>query len=114
MEEQGLGVDVRYVMLLADVMTTSGKVRAIGRYGVAGQKASVLVRASFEETKKHITAAAIKGETDPLLGVIENIILNQVAPIGTGSFDLVGSLPSAKGRKKKEEPESEEKEEAEE
>jgi len=118
MEEQGLGVDIRYVMLLADVMTASGEVRAIGRYGVAGQKASVLVRASFEETKKHITAAAIRGETDPLLGTIENIILNQVAPVGTGSFDLVGSLPGAKGRKAKkedEEPEeSEEKAEAEE
>jgi DNA-directed RNA polymerase subunit A" len=107
MEEQGLGVDIRYIMLLADVMTSSGEVRAIGRYGVAGQKASVLVRASFEETKKHITAAAIRGETDPLLGTIENIILNQVAPVGTGSFDLVGYLPGAKGRKKAEE-ESEE------
>ena len=101
MEEQGLSIDIRYIMLLADVMTSSGEVRAIGRYGVAGQKASVLVRASFEETKKHITAAAIRGEGDPLLGAIENIILNQVAPVGTGSFDLVGTLPGAKGRKKK-------------
>ncbi len=110
MEEQGLDVDTRYIMLLADVMTASGEVRAIGRYGVAGQKASVLVRASFEETKKHVTAAAIKGETDPLLGTIENIILNQVAPVGTGSFDLVGYLPCAKGKKKKEEPEEQEEE----
>jgi DNA-directed RNA polymerase subunit A" len=110
MEEQGLGVDTRYIMLLADVMTASGEVRAIGRYGVAGQKASVLVRASFEETKKHVTAAAIRGETDPLLGTIENIILNQVAPVGTGSFDLVGYLPGAKGKKKKEEPEEQEEE----
>jgi DNA-directed RNA polymerase subunit A" len=93
MEEQGLGVDVRYIMLLADLMTISGEIRAIGRYGIAGQKASVMVRASFEETKKHFTEATIRGEKDPLLGTVENIMMNQVAPIGTGSFNLVGSIP---------------------
>jgi DNA-directed RNA polymerase subunit A" len=95
MEEQGLGVDPRYVMLLADLMTVQGDIRAIGRYGISGQKASVLVRASFEETKKHFTAAAIRGETDPLKGTVENIMLNQIAPIGTGAFDLVGRIPEA-------------------
>ncbi len=95
MEEQGLGVDVRYIMLLADLMTVEGNIRAIGRYGISGQKASVLVRASFEETKKHLTAAAIKGEKDNLRGTIENIMMNQVAPIGTGAFTLVGRLPGA-------------------
>jgi DNA-directed RNA polymerase subunit A" len=93
MEEQGLGVDVRYIMLLADLMTVDGEIRAIGRYGISGQKASVLVRASFEETKKHLVAASVRGEKDQLKGAIENIILNQVAPIGTGAFDLVGRIP---------------------
>jgi len=92
-------------MLLADVMTSSGVIRAIGRYGISGQKASVLVRASFEETKKHLTAAAIKGEKDPLGGIIENIMLNQVAPVGTGTFDLVGRIPTlAKEAKPKAKP----------
>jgi len=93
MEEQGLGVDVRYIMLLADIMCVQGDVRAIGRYGISGQKSSVLVRASFEETKKHLTAASIKGERDDLHGTVENIMMNQVAPIGTGAFHLVGSIP---------------------
>ena len=93
MDEQGLVVDVRYIMLLADTMTADGEIKAIGRYGISGQKASPLVRASFEETKKHLTAAAIKGESDPLLGTIENIMLNQVAPIGTGAYQLVGRIP---------------------
>lgn len=100
MEEQGLGVDVRYIMLLADLMTVDGKIRAIGRYGISGQKASVLVRASFEETKKHLTAAAIKGERDELKGTIENIMMNQVAPIGTGSFTLIGRIPELSQPKK--------------
>lgn len=93
MEEQGLGVDVRYIMLLADLMTKESNVKAIGRYGISGQKSSVLVRASFEETKKHLTAASIKGEKDNLCGTVENIIMNQVAPIGTGAFRLIGSIP---------------------
>lgn len=94
MEEQGLEVDIRYIMLLADLMTVDGEIKAIGRYGISGQKASVLVRASFEETKKHFVRAAVKGERDNLRGAIENIMLNQVAPIGTGAFQLVGNIPS--------------------
>jgi len=66
MEEQGLGVDIRYIMLLADLMTVDGEIKAIGRYGISGQKASVLVRASFEETKKHLVAASVRGEKDLL------------------------------------------------
>jgi DNA-directed RNA polymerase subunit A" len=93
-EEQGLGIDIRYIMLLADLMTASGEIKAIGRYGIAGQKASVLVRASFEETKKHLIGASVRGEKDPLKGTIENIMMNQVAPIGTGSYDLVGRMPT--------------------
>ncbi|UCD07595.1 MAG: DNA-directed RNA polymerase subunit A'' [Candidatus Aenigmatarchaeota archaeon] len=99
LEEQGLGVDVRYIMLLADLMTVEGHIRAIGRYGLSGQKASVLVRASFEETKKHLTSAAIRGEKDDLRGTVENIMMNQVAPIGTGAFTLVRRLPGLAGKK---------------
>jgi len=110
MEEQGLGVDVRYIMLLADLMTVDGEIKAIGRYGISGQKASVLVRASFEETKKHLVAASVRGEKDQLKGAIENIILNQLAPIGTGAFDLVGRIPEgAVAGEEEEEPKIERK-----
>jgi DNA-directed RNA polymerase subunit A" len=105
MEEQGLGVDVRYIMLLADLMTVEGNIRAIGRYGISGQKASVLVRASFEETKKHLTSAAIRGEKDDMRGTIENIMMNQVAPIGTGAFTLIGRILGLAGKwEKREKP----------
>ncbi len=93
MEEQGLGVDLRYITLLADLMTSDGEIKPIGRYGISGQKASFLVRASFEETKKHLTNSAIIGERDTLKGTIENIIMNQVAPIGTGVYELIGRIP---------------------
>lgn len=92
-EEQGLGVDIRYTMLLADLMTVMGNIRAIGRYGIAGQKASVLARAAFEETKNHLITAAIRGEKDDFRGIVENVMVNQVIPIGTGAFSLKGWIP---------------------
>lgn len=99
-EEQGLGIDIRYLMLLSDLMTVDGGIKAIGRYGIAGQKISVLARAAFEETRKHIIRAAVRGEVDYLSGVIENIMVNQVIPVGTGSYDLVGRIgPKPKEKK---------------
>src|SRR5881296_4607137 len=40
LEEQGLDVDIRHVMLVADMMTSSGEVLQVGRHGVSGEKAS--------------------------------------------------------------------------
>ncbi|GEM_PF-1006017 len=88
LDEQGLEVDVRHLMLLADMMTFDGVVNDIGRYGISGKKASVLARANFEETKKHLVNAAFSGETDNLQGIIENIIVGQIPPIGTGMVQL--------------------------
>ncbi len=88
LEEQGLDVDIRHVMLVADIMTATGEVRQIGRHGISGEKTSVLARAAFEITVPNIVEAAIKGESDPLKGVTENVIVGQSIPIGTGLVDL--------------------------
>ena len=88
LEEQGLDVDVRHVMLVADIMTASGEVQQIGRHGISGGKASVLARASFEVTTKHLLEACIRGERDRLKGIIENVIAGQPIPLGTGSVEL--------------------------
>lgn len=93
LDEQGLNVDIRYIMLLADLMTFTGTIKPIGRYGIAGQKASILARAAFEETKKHLITASIKNEHDELDGIVENIMMNQVIPVGTGAFELSGDIP---------------------
>jgi len=89
MEEQGLTVDIRHIMLVADMMTADGTVKSIGRHGVSGEKASVLARASFEETGKHLLRASIRGEIDNLNGIIENIIIGQPIPLGTGSVSVI-------------------------
>ncbi len=92
LEEQGLDVDIRHVMLVSDIMTNTGGIQQIGRHGISGKKSSVLARAAFELTIQHLVNAAIKGETDPLKGVIENIIVGQTMPLGTGSVELFMSM----------------------
>jgi DNA-directed RNA polymerase subunit A" len=87
--EQGLGVDIRHLMLVADVMTNEGDIRAIGRHGISGKKTSVLARAAFEITAAHLLRAAITGEVDELKGVAENIIVGQPITLGTGAVNLV-------------------------
>ena len=88
-ENQGLNVDIRHLMLVADTMCSSGKVLGITRYGTVKSKASVLARASFEIPIKHLTEASLSGETDHLRSVAENVMLNQYVPIGTGMLKLV-------------------------
>lgn len=88
-DAQGLNVDVRHIMLVADTMCASGEIKGITRYGVVSEKASVLARASFETPIKHIINAALVGEVDKLNSVVENVMLNQVVPIGTGLTNLL-------------------------
>jgi len=91
-ESQGLKVDIRHIMLIADTMCVSGEIKGITRYGVVSEKSSVLARASFETPIKHIIRAAVVGEEDKLKSVIENVMLNQTVPIGTGLPGLVTKI----------------------
>ena len=89
LQEQGLEVDKRHLMLVADMMSFTGSVRAVGRQGISGRKSSVLARAAFEITTKHLLRAGLLGEVDMLSGVAENIIVGQPITLGTGSVNLV-------------------------
>jgi len=97
LEEQGLDdVNVRHLMLVADIMTNRGTIESIGRHGISGSKESVLARAAFEVTVNHLLDAAIHGERDRLDGVIENVIVGKPVAIGTGDVDLRMGSFSAK------------------
>ena len=89
LEEQGLEVDRRHIMLVADVMTADGELKQIGRHGVAGEKQSILARAAFEMTVNNLLDAAVRGEIDRLNGITENIIVGQPIKLGTGDVELV-------------------------
>ncbi len=88
LQNQGLDVDIRHVYLVADIMTHTGRVRQIGRHGVTGEKESVLARAAFEMTTKHLFDASVEGREDLLKGVTENVIVGQIVPVGTGMVDV--------------------------
>jgi len=89
LESQGLDVDLRHILLIADTMCVTGAMKGITRYGVVSEKASVLARASFETPVRHIINAAMIGEKDNLNSVIENVMLNQPIPVGTGLPGLI-------------------------
>ena len=88
LEEQGLEVDIRHIMLVADLMTSKGYLQQIGRHGIAGTKTSVLARAAFEITVPTIAKASMEGQTEALKGVTENVIVGATVPVGTGMVDL--------------------------
>ncbi len=91
-ENQGLNIDKRHMMLVADMMCSSGAIKGITRYGVVSEKTSVLAKASFETPIKHIISAALVGEEDKLNSVVENVMLNQAVPVGTGLPSLVTKI----------------------
>ena len=73
-----------------EVLETEGKEKADGKQVMLGiTKASLatnsfLSAASFQETTKVLTEAAIKGKIDPLIGLKENVIIGKLIPAGTG------------------------------
>jgi len=89
LDEQGMDVDIRHIILVADMMTADGTIRQIGRHGISGSKNSALARAAFEVTVNHLLGAGITGTKDPLRGITENVILGQLIPLGTGAIDLL-------------------------
>ena len=91
-ESQGLNIDIRHIMLVADIMCATGILKGITRYGVVSEKASVLARASFETPIKHLINAALEGEVDNLTSVVENVMINQPVPLGTGLPGLVTKM----------------------
>jgi len=84
MESHGMSIDIRHVMLLADLMTCRGEVLGITRHGLAKMKESVLMLASFEKTSDHLFDAAFYGQKDAIKGVSESIIMGIPMSVGSG------------------------------
>jgi DNA-directed RNA polymerase II subunit RPB1 len=82
-------VNYRHLSTLCDIMTVRGILTPITRHGINRVDSGALRKCSFEETVEILLEAAFHAEIDPLCGVTENIIMGQLAPYGTGSFDLM-------------------------
>jgi DNA-directed RNA polymerase II subunit RPB1 len=92
----GSYVNYRHLSLLCDIMTSKGNFMAITRHGINRQEVGCLMRCSFEETVDVLLDAACSAEVDPMRGVSENIMLGQLAKIGTGAFDLILNVEECK------------------
>ena len=83
-------IDINELNSINEQMEKEGKEKATGSRVLLGiTKASLatesfLSAASFQETTRVLTEAAIKGKTDPLIGLKENVIIGKLIPAGTG------------------------------
>ncbi|KAM7206744.1 hypothetical protein V8F33_000387 [Rhypophila sp. PSN 637] len=84
----GSYVNHRHLILLVDVMTYRGSIAAVTRHGINRADTGALMRCSFEETVEILLDAAAFGELDDCRGISENVMLGQMAPMGTGHFDI--------------------------
>ena len=92
LEQQGLDVDLRHLLILSDLMCVDGSIQSIGRHGISGSKSSVFARAAFEVTVNQLLDAGLYGEEERLLGIPENVIVGQVCPIGSGRVSVMFDL----------------------
>ena len=105
LEGQGLDINIRHLKMVADAMTSNGGVKGVTRMGIISDKASVLARATFETPDKQFVTATIQGARDELKSVIENILLNQPIPVGTGLPGLMVEVTGPLAREIKSEKE---------
>lgn len=85
----GSYVNHRHLALLVDIMTVRGYIMAVTRHGINRADTGALMRCSFEETVEILLDAASTGELDDCHGISENIMLGQLAPMGTGEMEIV-------------------------
>ncbi len=100
-EKQGIDLNPKHIKLVSDAMTSSGNIKGITRVGIIGDKSSILARASFETPIKHFVNATINGSSDQLISVVENLILNQPVPVGTGLPGLLVKVVDQKALARK-------------
>ena len=87
-EFDGSYVNYRHLAILCDLMTQRGSLMAITRHGINRADTGALMRCSFEETVEILMDAAAVGEKDDCHGIAENVMFGQMAPMGTGAFDV--------------------------
>ncbi|KAF8907622.1 hypothetical protein CPB84DRAFT_1813483 [Gymnopilus junonius] len=87
-EFDGSYVNYRHLALLCDLMTHRGTLMAITRHGINRADTGALMRCSFEETVEILMEAAAVGEKDDCHGIAENVMFGQMAPMGTGAFEV--------------------------
>ena len=85
----GIYVNYRHLATLVDVMTQRGVLMPIQRHGIHKAESGPLLKASFERTVEVLMESGVFSDTDWLTGISENVMVGQLAPLGTGCFELL-------------------------
>jgi len=85
---EGLDINIRHIILVADLMTMNGKVESLGRVGIMKYKKSPVARACYEQAVFHMYNAAVYGEYEEVDGIAENIVVGLHINIGTGRKEI--------------------------
>jgi len=85
----GTYINICHVMLLVDIMTFSGTISSVSRYGIKRAQAGPLAKASFEESLDNFLKAGVFGDIETTNGVSASIMCGKRSKIGTGLCDLL-------------------------
>lgn len=98
----GTVINYRHILMVVDIMTFKGVIIPTTRHGLRqSAESSTLMRCSFEETVDTLIESSAYSKCDLIKGVSENIILGQLAPFGTGYFDVLFNKKSTEEYLKK-------------
>lgn len=86
-----------YKTLIAGGIPATSRPVILGITKAALETNSFLSAASFQETTRVLTDAAIRGKNDPLVGLKENVIIGKIIPAGTGMTDYRQIKPEVVG-----------------
>jgi DNA-directed RNA polymerase beta' subunit len=85
----GTFVNDSHIMLLVDIMTFSGNIISISRYGMKKENCGPMAKASFEESLDNFLKAGAFGEKETTNGVSASIMLGKLSKFGTGICDVL-------------------------
>ena len=85
----GTYINIRHILLLVDMITYSGTLTSISRYGMNRDQVGPLAKASFEECMENFIKAGIYGEKETTNGVSASIMCGKITQTGTGMVKLL-------------------------
>ena len=90
----GTYINIRHVMIMVDIMTHTGTITSISRYGINRKKAGVLSKASFEESLDNFLKAGMFTDVETTNAVSSAIMCGKAPRLGTGSCSVMMDLQS--------------------
>lgn len=91
----GISVDHRHLNLIADFMTRGGGFSPFNRNGLKSS-VSPFMKMSFETTVGFLADAVMDGDWDNLSSPSSRIVIGRMSKVGTGAFDVLTQVPTAK------------------